>query len=136
MKSASIIVGLVVGCLVAGPLGYIEGAGISSAPVATFLWRETFPLRIHAPSILPMICVYISLAMEATGDITASSEVSRQPVEGKLFDSRVQGGILADGVNGCISGLMMNPPVSLGSAEGARTRADGSSRLGLNLCTE
>lgn len=31
------------------------------------------------------------------GDITASSEASRQPVSGLLYDSRVAGGILADG---------------------------------------
>lgn len=32
--------------------------------------------------------------MEAIGDITASSEVSRIPVEGEDFDSRIQGGVL------------------------------------------
>lgn len=40
---------------------------------------------------------------------TASSEASRQPVVGELFDSRVQGGIFADGLNGMLSGLFMNP---------------------------
>ncbi|SCZ88404.1 BZ3500_MvSof-1268-A1-R1_Chr10-2g02947 [Microbotryum saponariae] len=113
MRSGSIILGLVVGCIVAGPLGYIDGSSITQAPVATFLWRETFPLKVHGPSILPLMAVYISLAMEATGDITASSEASRQPVTGPLFDSRVQGGILADGFNGLLSGLMMNAPVSI-----------------------
>lgn len=46
-------------------------------------------------------------------DITASSEASRQPVDGPLFDSRIQGGIFTDGLNGCLSALMMNPPVSI-----------------------
>lgn len=41
----------------------------------------------------PELCS-VSLAMEATGDITASAEVSRLPVDGIEFDSRVQGGIL------------------------------------------
>ncbi|KAI5476407.1 hypothetical protein MNV49_007785 [Pseudohyphozyma bogoriensis] len=113
MKSGSIIIGLIVGCIVAGPLGYISGSTISSAPAITFLWVDTFKLRVHGPAIIPMMAVYLALAMEATGDITASSEASRQPVVGPLYDSRVQGGILADGINGCISGLMMNPPVSI-----------------------
>ncbi|KDE06871.1 hypothetical protein MVLG_02906 [Microbotryum lychnidis-dioicae p1A1 Lamole] len=85
MRSGSIILGLVVGCIVAGPLGYIDGSSITQAPVATFLWNETFPLKVHGPSILPLMAVYISLAMEATGDITASSEASRQPVTGPLL---------------------------------------------------
>ncbi|KAM0753435.1 xanthine/uracil permease [Meredithblackwellia eburnea MCA 4105] len=113
MKSASIIIGLIVGCIVAGPTGYIDGSSIKSAPAITFLWVKTFPLKVYAPAILPMMAVYIALAMEATGDITASSEASRQPVVGQLYDSRVQGGILADGVNGMLSGLFMNPPLSI-----------------------
>jgi len=32
--------------------------------------------------------------MEAIGDITATSEVSRLPVDGEEFDSRIQGGVL------------------------------------------
>lgn len=32
--------------------------------------------------------------MEAIGDITASAEVSRVPVDGEEFDSRIQGGVL------------------------------------------
>lgn len=37
------------------------------------------------------MAVYIALALEAIGDITASSEVSRLPVDGPVFDSRIQG---------------------------------------------
>ena len=36
----------------------------------------------------------VSLAMEAIGDVTASAEVSRLPVDGIEFDSRIQGGVL------------------------------------------
>ena len=45
---------------------------------------------------------YIVLAMEAIGDITATCDVSRLQVDGELFDSRIQGGVLADGLNGVI----------------------------------
>ena len=37
------------------------------------------------------MAVYIALALEAIGDITASSEVSRLSVDGPEFDSRIQG---------------------------------------------
>ena len=36
-------------------------------PVATFFWVQTFPLKIYAPAILPMMAVYVSLAMEVMG---------------------------------------------------------------------
>lgn len=113
LKNASIIVGLVVGCIVAGATGYIDGSPIRTSPAITFIWVHTFKLRIHPPAILPMLAVYISLAMEAIGDITASAEVSRVAVEGYEFDTRIQGGVLGDGIGGLLSGLMTNPPLSI-----------------------
>lgn len=38
--------------------------------------------------------------------------VSRLDVEGKTFDSRIQGGLLADGLNGIFAGLATITPMS------------------------
>ncbi|OAX30768.1 hypothetical protein K503DRAFT_870886 [Rhizopogon vinicolor AM-OR11-026] len=51
--------------------------------------------------------------MEAIGDITASAEVSRLRVEGEEFDSRIQGGILSDGIGGFVSALFTVTPLSI-----------------------
>ncbi|KAF5320857.1 hypothetical protein D9619_000117 [Psilocybe cf. subviscida] len=112
LKNISIIVGLVVGCIVAGAAGYISDSSIKSAPAITFLWVKTFKLSVYPPAILPMLAVYVSLAMEAIGDITASAEVSRQEVVGDVFDSRIQGGILGDGISGFVSALFTVTPLS------------------------
>jgi uric acid-xanthine permease len=58
LKNASIIIGLIVGCIVAGATGYIDGSSIKGAPAITFLWVRTFKIRIHPPAILPMLAVY------------------------------------------------------------------------------
>lgn len=50
--------------------------------------------------------------MEAIGDITASAEVSKQPVVGDVFDSRIQGGVLGDGIAGVVSALFTVTPLS------------------------
>lgn len=50
--------------------------------------------------------------MEAIGDITATCDVSKLQVDGPLFDSRIQGGVLADGLNGMIAGLCTITPMS------------------------
>jgi uric acid-xanthine permease len=79
-----------------------------------------------------MLAVYISLAMEAIGDITASAEVSRVAVDGPEFDTRIQGGVLvrmihsssatiltnlwckqSDGIGGLISALFTVTPLSI-----------------------
>ncbi|KAI5450039.1 hypothetical protein NCC49_003801 [Naganishia albida] len=113
MRNASIILGLLVGCIVAGSTGYMSDSQIKSAPAITFLWVKRFPLKLYAPSILPAMAVYIALALEAIGDITASSEVSRLPVDGPEFDSRIQGGVLADGFAGLLSAMFTVTPMSI-----------------------
>jgi NCS2 family nucleobase:cation symporter-2 len=50
--------------------------------------------------------------MEAIGDITATCDVSNLQVAGPLFDSRIQGGVLADGLNGILAGLATITPMS------------------------
>ena len=105
MKSTSVIIGLLVGCIIAAATGYFSDAGIKSAKVASFIWVKTYPLSIYAPMILPLMTVYIVLMMEAIGDITATCDVSKLEVEGTLFNSRIQGGVLADGFNGLLASL-------------------------------
>lgn len=51
-----------------------------------------------------MLAVYIVLTMEAIGDVTATCDVSKLQVDGPMFDSRIQGGVLADGLNGILAG--------------------------------
>jgi NCS2 family nucleobase:cation symporter-2 len=112
MKSCAVVFGLLVGCIVAAACGYFDRSGIDSAPAVSFIWVHTFPLSVYGPIVLPLLAVYIVLAMEAIGDITATCDVSRLEVDGKLFDSRIQGGVLADGLNGIIAGLCTITPMS------------------------
>lgn len=51
--------------------------------------------------------------MEAIGDIAASAEASRVAVDGFEFDSRIQGGVLADGIGGFLSACFTNAPLSI-----------------------
>ncbi|KDN60443.1 putative uracil-xanthine permease [Colletotrichum sublineola] len=81
MKSTSVVIGLLVGCIIAAACG-------------------------------PLLAVYIICATEAIGDITATCDVSRLEVEGRLFESRVQGGVLADGINGVLAALMTTTPMT------------------------
>ena len=62
--------------------------------------------------MLPFLAVFLVLMMEAIGDITASCDVSRLEVDGPLFDSRIQGGVLADGLNGMLACLCTITPMS------------------------
>jgi len=112
MKSLSVVCGLLTGCIIAAACGYFDASGITAAPAVSFVWVHTFPLSVYGPLILPMLAIYLILMMEAIGDITATCDVSRLQVDGKLFDSRIQGGVLADGLNGMLAGLCTITPMS------------------------
>ncbi|KAK5048321.1 hypothetical protein LTR84_005991 [Exophiala bonariae] len=112
MKSTSVILGLLMGCIVAGATGYFDDTGINNAPAVSFIWVKTFKLSIYGPLVLPVMTVFIICACEAIGDVTATCDVSRLEVEGRQFESRIQGGVLADGLNGCLAALMTITPMS------------------------
>lgn len=112
MKSCAVVLGLLVGCIIAAATGYFDRTGIDVAPAVSFIWVKTFPLSVYGPIVLPLLAVYIVLMMEAIGDITATCDVSRLEVEGMTFDSRIQGGVLADGFNGLLAGLCTITPMS------------------------
>jgi uracil-xanthine permease len=112
MKSTAVVIGLLVGCIIAGATGYFDKSTIDAAPAVSFIWVHTFKLSVYGPIVLPLLAVYMVLAMEAIGDITATCDVSRLEVDGDLYDSRIQGGILADGLNGIIAALCTITPMS------------------------
>ncbi|PVI04487.1 Xanthine/uracil permease [Periconia macrospinosa] len=112
MKSTAVVIGLLVGCIIAGATGYFDRTSIDRSPAVSFIWVHTFKLSVYGPIVLPLLAVYMVLAMEAIGDITATCDVSRLEVDGALFDSRIQGGVLADGLNGMIAGLCTITPMS------------------------
>lgn len=112
MQSCAVIIGLLVGCIVAAACGYFDRSTIDEAPVVTFLWVHRFKLTVYGPIVLPMLAIYITLMMEAIGDVTATCDVSQLSVEGPMYESRIQGGVLADGTIGILAALMTVTPMS------------------------
>ena len=70
-------------------------------------------MSFNFSAILAFAIVYVITAIEAYGDITANSLISGEPVEGNAFLKRAQGGILADGVNSFIAGVLNSFPNSI-----------------------
>ncbi|KAK8858399.1 hypothetical protein IAR55_002626 [Kwoniella newhampshirensis] len=112
MKSAAVFLGLVVGMIVAAATGFFNSQTIHHAPAGSFLWTHTWKLSIRGELILPMIAAWTIIVAESVANITASSDVSRLPISGAEFTTRVQGGMLADSVMATLAGLATTPPLT------------------------
>src|SRR3954453_16752714 len=75
-KSASIIIGLAVGCVISGATGYWSRSNIDAAPAITFLWVHTFKLSVDGALVLPLLIMFICEAVSCMPDILATAEIS------------------------------------------------------------
>ncbi|MGS9235398.1 solute carrier family 23 protein, partial [Salmonella enterica subsp. enterica serovar Infantis] len=62
-----------------------------------------YGLGIDWNLLLPLMLVLMITSLETIGDITATSDVSEQPVSGPLYMKRLKGGVLANGLNSFVS---------------------------------
>lgn len=105
LKNISVVIGLVLGCIIAASVGMFDRSGIDVAPIGTFLWVKHFKWSVYGPGIIPFLFVQLDMIIECLGDLTAACDVSGLPIEGQSFMERCQGGLLADGLSGVFSGL-------------------------------
>ncbi|KAG0747877.1 hypothetical protein G6F16_001640 [Rhizopus arrhizus] len=135
MKSSQIVIGLIVGLIVAAACGYVDHSTIDTAPPITFLWVKTFPITVYGPAVIPFLIVYLDNILESIGDITASCDVSGVEVEGEIFQSRIQGGLLADGINSFLSACMtISPLVTFAQNNGVVAMTRCANRLAGYCC--
>jgi xanthine/uracil permease len=66
MRSASVILGLAVGCLIAATTGYWSNEQLHKAPVITFPWVHTFSLSVDGTLVLPLIIMFACQAVSCT----------------------------------------------------------------------
>ncbi|QIQ20720.1 uracil-xanthine permease family protein [Zophobihabitans entericus] len=71
-----------------------------------------YGLRIDWGLLLPLMLVFLITSLETIGDITATSDVSEQPVSGPVYLKRLKGGVLANGFNSFVSAVFNTFPNS------------------------
>lgn len=113
LRMASIVLGLILGCVVAYFLGMIDLSRLNPTDSINVPVPFKYGLRFDVGSIIGLGLIYLVTAVEAYGDITANSLISGEPVEGPVFMKRAQGGILADGFNSFLAAVFNSFPNSI-----------------------
>ncbi len=113
LRMASIVLGLVIGCIAAYALGMIDFSKLSGSGAINIPVPFKYGLRFDVGTIIGIGLIYLVTAVEAFGDITANSLISGEPVEGDKFMKRARGGILADGFNSMMAAIFNSFPNSI-----------------------
>lgn len=108
LRMGSIVIGLMVGYIVAWTLGMVDFGSVQSYGGFNYPNPFKYGLNFNISSIIGLGLVYLITSIEAYGDITANSLISGEPVEGDTFMKRAEGGILADGFNSMLAGLLFS----------------------------
>ena len=111
LRIASLVIAMAVGYLVAMMMGMLPAY---NAPSSTFMIPTPlyYGLSIDWNLLLPLMLVFMITSLETIGDITATSDVSEQPVSGPAYMNRLKGGVLANGLNSFVSAVFNTFPNS------------------------
>ena len=110
LRMGSIFLGMMVGYVVAMFLGIVDITAIGRMSMVTPPIPFRYGISIAWPYVLPMALLYLITTVESIGDLTATSMISGEPVEGKIYIDRISGGILGDGVNSAIAAVFNSFP--------------------------
>lgn len=113
LRMSSIVIGLVIGYIVAWSIGKVDFSSIQNYGGFNIPHPFKYGLAFDFSAIIALGLVYLITAIEAYGDITANSLISGEPVEGPTFIKRASGGILADGFNSMVAGMLNSFPNSI-----------------------
>ncbi|MBS3987122.1 MAG: purine permease [Erysipelothrix sp.] len=102
LKSASILIGIITGYVVAMMLNQIDFSVVNNASWISFVTPFAFKWEFHLAAIVSMLFMYLATTVETVGDASALTVVAKQrestPEENK-------GAILADGLASSLAAI-------------------------------
>lgn len=107
IKTSSILIAIIVGYLIALPLGMIDFTPIQEAAWFSFPTPFYFPMTFHINAVFPMFIMFLVTSVETVGDVTAitMSGMEREP-EG----TELSGAITSNGFTSSLAAIFGSLP--------------------------
>ena len=109
-RIGAVTFGLGAGYLVAGMAGAVDFRPVGEADWLLFPTPFHYGLAFDLRFLAPFAFSYLITTLESVGDITATAQVSGEPVSGPGYLRRVRGGVLADGLNSILAAVFNSLP--------------------------
>ena len=110
LRMSSIVIGLIVGYLISIPLGLVDFSNLAELPPFALPIPFRYGLGFDFAAFIPFAFIYLITAIESIGDLTATSAISGEPIEGPKYFRRIKGGVLGDGINSIIAACLNTFP--------------------------
>lgn len=111
LRLSSLVIAMAIGYFIAWWLDLVPEH--SDTPNAIMLPTPLYyGLKIDWGLLIPLMLVFLITSLETIGDITATSDVSEQPISGPIYLRRIKGGVLANGLNSFLSAVFNTFPNS------------------------
>lgn len=110
LRISAIMLGIIVGFIVAACFGMVNWHAMGEQPWITIPIPFKYGFSFDWSLFLPFAFIYLITAIETTGDLTANSVISGEPISGPVYMQRIKGGVLADGVNSAIAAIFCSLP--------------------------
>jgi len=112
LRMGGIAIGLCVGYIASLCLGMVDFSSMRNLPLITIPHPFKYGFSFSFHQFLVVGTIYLLSVLEAVGDITATAMVSRRPIQGEEYQSRLKGGVLANGLNSFVSAVFNTFPNS------------------------
>ncbi|EKF9383322.1 uracil-xanthine permease family protein [Vibrio cholerae] len=112
VRVASIVIAMLVGYVMAYLMGMVNTDNLAPTQLIALPIPMQYGLGFDWSLFIPLVLIFLITALEAIGDITATSEVSGEPVKGPVYMKRIKGGVLADGLNSALAAVFNSFPNS------------------------
>ncbi|EOB3978351.1 uracil-xanthine permease family protein [Vibrio cholerae] len=112
VRVASIVIAMLVGYVMAYLMGMVNTDNWAETQLIALPIPMQYGLGFDWSLFIPLVLIFLITALEAIGDITATSEVSGEPVKGPVYMKRIKGGVLADGLNSALAAVFNSFPNS------------------------
>ena len=112
LRMGGIAIGLIVGYICALFLGMVDFSQMSKAAFITIPVPFKYGFSFNFAHFLVVAIIYLLSVLEAVGDLTATALVSGQKIQGPEFQSRLKGGVMADGLVSVAASAMSSLPLT------------------------
>ncbi len=112
LRIMGVMVGVIVGFAVSWLVGMVD---FTQLKLNSETWLAVpqplkYGLNFDWVYFVPIALVYLITTIETTGDLTANSVISGEPVAGDIYLARIKGGVLGDGINSGLAALLNTFP--------------------------